>query len=416
MNLEEFKMSYPKKTDIKIYEEKQNVKRRQELLDNITKHDTNLPEAVLHEDLDLGMLEFVKENFKVLSDGEQIPIIPKILTVQRWGEISNNWEFSDSDGNMKVPFIGVIRKPDVQPGTNPSLQRTIPERQEFHYSTVKKWDGNQMTAEVYKIPQPVAIDIGFEVTIICQKVRDLNRLNKVVLQKFASRQAYTMVKGHYVPILLETISDSSPIDSLDARRYYIQTYQFLMLGFLIDPEEFEIKPAISRTFLLHEFLGTKNYKKRKLPGTVETSVMIFEGDGQQTVFSVGETIGVLFFVTVNGLVQTKDEHYYWIGQTSRITFTEAPTGQVMIVYYPGKSNVFKSSGVFLYLTAEHFIYDGSTLTFTVNYDIKNVLYVIVNGLVETEAFSGYVVGPGNRDITFTEAPYIGSNIGISYLR
>ena len=205
-------MSYPKKNDIKVYIEKENVERRGELLDKITEADTFLPDSVLHDDLDLGMLEFVKENLKVVSDEEQIPIIPKILTVQRWGEISNNWTFADDDGNMKVPFIGVIRRPDVQPGSNPSLIRTIPDRMEFHYATVQTWDGTQSGADIYKIPQPVPVDIGFEVTIVCQKFRDLNRFNKVVLQKFASRQAYTTVKGHYVPIILESIEDSSPID------------------------------------------------------------------------------------------------------------------------------------------------------------------------------------------------------------
>ena len=254
-------MAYPRKTNIEVYDQKENLERRQELLDRITNADTYLPDSVLHDDLDLGMLEFVKENFKVVSDDDQIPIIPKILTVQRWGEISNNWTFADDDGNMKVPFVGVVRKPDVQPGSNPSLIRTIPERREFHYATVETWDGQQRGADVYKIPQPVPVDIGFEVTIVCQKFRDLNKFNKIVLQKFASRQAYTTVKGHYVPIILENINDSSPIDSLDSRRYYVQTYNFLMLGFLIDPEEFEVKPAVNRLFLMTEFLETKITRK-----------------------------------------------------------------------------------------------------------------------------------------------------------
>ena len=118
-------MAYPKKNDIEIYKDKEILARRQELLDKITNADTNLPDSVLHDDLDMGMLEFVKENLKVVSDGDQIPIIPRILTVQRWGEISNNWTFADDDGNMKVPFVGVVRRPDVQPGTNPSLIRKL---------------------------------------------------------------------------------------------------------------------------------------------------------------------------------------------------------------------------------------------------------------------------------------------------
>ena len=123
---------------------------------------------ILHDDLDKGMLEFVKSNLIVISDGIQIPIIPKILTVQRWGEITSTWTFSDEDGNMKVPFIGVIRRPDVQPGTNPIVQRTIPDRRQIFYTAVQTWNGTQRGADVYTMPQPVAIDIGFEVTIVCK--------------------------------------------------------------------------------------------------------------------------------------------------------------------------------------------------------------------------------------------------------
>ena len=414
-NLEEFKMAYPRKTDLKIYEEKELLDRRQELLNKITEADTYLPDAVLHDDLDLGMMEFVKKNFQINSDGSTIPIIPRILTVQRWGEVANSWTFSDDDGNMKVPFIGVVRRPDVQPGTNPSLMRTIPDRKEFHYATVQTWDGTRKGADVYKIPQPVPIDIGFEVTIVCQKFRDLNRFNKIVLQKFSSRQAYTMVKGHYVPIILETINDSSPIDSLDSRRYYVQTYNFLMLGFLIDPEEFEVKPAINRLFLLTEFLRTKNYSKKSIYSNIEIKVVLFEGDGIQTDFSVGESIGVLFFAAINGLIQDKDVDYYWLGGTSRVSFVSPPIGQVMVVYYAGKSNVFKDSyGNLLAMEVENFMYDGTSETFTVNNVINSMVYVTINGLVDING-DGYTLGADRNQITFNTPPVNPSRISICYL-
>ena len=191
----------------------------------------------------LGNLFFVKNNFKVVSDGDEIPIIPKILTLQRWGEFTNTWDISDLDGNIKIPFISVIRKPDVQPGTNPSLQRTIPDRQQFHYASVPTWNGTQMGADIYRIPQPVAVDISYEVTILCTRFRDLNKFNQIVLQKFSSRQSYTTVKGHYVPIVLDTVEDNTPVD-IESRRFYLQNYKFTLLGFLIDDEEFEIKPAV----------------------------------------------------------------------------------------------------------------------------------------------------------------------------
>jgi hypothetical protein len=62
------------------YQGEKVLARRQELLDRITKSDAYLPDSILHDDLDSGMLDFIKTNFIVVSDGSQIPIIPKILT------------------------------------------------------------------------------------------------------------------------------------------------------------------------------------------------------------------------------------------------------------------------------------------------------------------------------------------------
>ena len=208
-------MSTPKrKNNINVYNKvtelgKDVIDNRQSLLDRITKSDSFLPDSLFHDDLDMGMLDFIKQNFIITSDGEQIPIIPKILTLQRWGEFTSNWQFSDDDGNVKLPFIAVVRRPEVQPGTNPVTQRTIPDRKLFYYASVPTWDGTRKGSDIYKIPQPVAVDISFEVTIVCTKFRDLNKFNKKVLQKFSSRQSYASIKGHYIPIILDTILNVS---------------------------------------------------------------------------------------------------------------------------------------------------------------------------------------------------------------
>lgn len=410
-------MPLPKrKNNISVYLGKELLDRRQELLERITKSDTYLPDSILHDDLDFGMLEYVKENFKVVSDGTQIPVIDKILTIQRWGEITNNWSFSDEDGNMKLPFIAIIRKPDVQPGTNPIVQRTIPDRRTFYYASIPTWNGTQMGADVYKIPQPVAVDISYEVIIVCQKFRDLNRFNKIVLQNFSSRQDYTTVKGHFIPIVLDKNSDNSPIDSMDGRKFYMQTYDFTMLGFLIDSDEFEIKPAVSRAFLMTEFIGTKPFEKKFFNKSIETTTAKFIADGMQTTFSVGESIGFLFSVAINGLVQEPEVDYFHIAGTSKVTFAEPPNEnfEITISYYAGRNSVFIDSyGKPLFLQSENFVYDGSSLTFTVQNKIDSVINVNVNGLIDEEG-EGFAVS-GDKDITLLFSPVIGSNIGITYI-
>jgi hypothetical protein len=410
-------MAVPKrKNNIQVYKGKELTERRQELLDRITKSDSYLPDSVLHDDLDSGMLDFVKTNFQVISGGTKIPVIPKIMTIQRWSQITNTWEFSDDDGNMKVPLIGIIRRPDVQPGSNPSIIRTIPERQNFHYASVATWNGTQMGADIYKIPQPIPVDITYEVTIVCTKFRDLNKLNQIVLRKFASRQAYTTVKGHYIPIVLEKVEDNSPIDQIDGRRYYLQNYQFTMLGFLIDQDEFEVKPAISRMFLMTEFAKNTNYQKKYVNKTIDLTIVSFPADGLQTMFSVGESIGILFSVTINGLMQERDVDFYHIAGTSKISFVSPPIeGSVIVVtYYKGRNSVIIDSyGKPIQVATEYFEYDGSTLEFTVLSAISSVVSLDINGLVDEEG-SGFDI-TGQSTITLNYTPIVGSRIGVTYL-
>lgn len=416
-------MAIPKrKNNINVYETEESrpgqkiINRRQELLDRITKSDSYLPDSILHDDLDMGMLEFVKTNFVVNSDGEKIPIIPKILTIQRWAEFSNNWQFSDDDGNIKLPFIAVIRKPEVQLGTNPVTQRTIPDRKTFYYASVPTWNGNQLGADVYKIPQPVAVDISFEVTIVCTKFRDLNKFNKTVLQKFSSRQAYTTVKGHYIPIVLDSIDDGTPMDTLEGRRFYLQNYKFTMLGFLVDSEEFEVKPAISRFLLMNEFVKSNNIQKKFINKTIEIILATFTGDGVQTLFGVGENIGVLYNVSVNGLVQDRDIDYYHVSGTSKITFGQPPSeGDIITIRYSrAKNNVFIDSyGKPVLVSNQNFIYDGSSLTFTLQNGISDIITLDINGLVEEEG-EGYQI-TGIKQVTLLYTPVVGSRIGVTYL-
>jgi len=410
-------MGMPKrKNDISIYTGKELLARRQELLNFITKSDTYLPDSILHDDLDKGFLDYINNIFKITSDNKKIPVIPKILTVQRWAELQNTWEFVDEDRNITLPFISIVRKPDVQPGTNPSVQRTIPSRHQFHYATVKTWNGGQLGADVYRIPQPIAVDITYEVTIVCTKFRDLNAFNKIAMEHFSSRQDYTTIKGHYIPIILEKIEDNTPMENLEGRRFYVQNYQFIMLGFLIDSNEFEVKPAINRVLLLNEFVDTKEYKKSVIQKTIEISFAEFLADGTQTVFVVNEPIGVLFYVTYNGLKQEVGIDYYYIPTTSRISFVEAPVaGSVIVVaYYKGKTNYFTDvQGRPIQLASQNYIYDGSSLTFTVDHIIDSVVTVDINGLVEEEGV-GYSVS-GSQTITFNYQPVVGSRINITYL-
>jgi hypothetical protein len=258
-------MPFPKqvKPTLPLVPKKTLSERREQLLEYIKEDGTYLPKSVLHADLDRGMLDFVKEDLKVVSAGSVVPMIDIIITTQNWSQYVETATFTDNDFNVSPPFITVVRQPEVKYGTNPSLQYTIPNRKQFYYASVPTWNGNEQGMDIYTIPQPVPVDINYSVKIVCNRMRELNQLNKIVLQKFSSRQAYTFIKGQYVPIVMNNISDESQLN-LDSRKYYIQSYDFTMLGYLIDEEEFEVKPAIQRSVALFELSTSTSRGRRKI--------------------------------------------------------------------------------------------------------------------------------------------------------
>jgi hypothetical protein len=137
--------------------------------------------------------------------------------------------------------------------------------------------------DIYTIPQPVPVDITYNVRLVCNRMRELNQFNKIILQKFSSRQAYTFIKGQYVPIIMNSVSDESIMD-LDKRKYYVQNYDFTMLGYLIDEDEFEVKPAISRVLTFME--ADTSLSKSKKINPYENS----DSFTQQFLFVTGNTV------------------------------------------------------------------------------------------------------------------------------
>jgi len=257
-------MGFPKqiKKNIELTPYRTLYPRRVELLDKINEHGTFLPKSILHADLDGGFLDFVKNDLKVVTEGKVIPTTDILITTQNWAQFTQTWNFQDLDKNVSPPFITVVRNPEIKYGSLPSLQWTIPNRKEFYYASVPSFDGNRINVDVYKIPQPVPVDIKYSVKIICNRMRELNALNKIILQKFSSRQAYTQIKGHYIPIIMDNVSDESVMD-VEKRKYYIQSYDFTMMGFLMDEDEFEVKPGVERVFQLFETTHGIDNKKRK---------------------------------------------------------------------------------------------------------------------------------------------------------
>jgi hypothetical protein len=130
--------------------------------------------------------------------------------------------------------------------------------------------------DIYKIPQPVPVDIKYTVVIVCNRMRELNKFNQIVLEKFSSRQSYQTIKGHYIPIVNDDVIDESILD-LEKRKVYIQKYTFTMMGFLIDEDQFEVQPAVTRIFQIYETESKikKRKPKKEVPISPQTATFTY---------------------------------------------------------------------------------------------------------------------------------------------
>jgi hypothetical protein len=306
MNSEDYNMPLPKKIKkyLPLTQSKTLLHRRQELLDKINKDGTFLPKSILHADLDGGFLDFVKNELKLVVEGKVVPVVDILVTTQNWIQFTQTWDFQNIDKNLEPPFISIVRIPEVKFGTNPAVLYNIPNRRQFFYAQVPTWDGNRQGMDIYKIPQPIPVDITFQVKIVCNRMRELNQFNKVILDKFASIQAYQVIKGHYIPIKNTGISDESVMD-IEKRKYYIQSYDFLMMGFLIDENEFQVSPAINRVLQVVEFEpNTTKRQKRVISDNKSTNQKISYDVGVTTLsqvfyyttdLTIGESVNVSSF-------------------------------------------------------------------------------------------------------------------------
>jgi len=268
-------MAVPKgfRNNININPSKIGPERRQEILDGITNKGTFLPRGVSEEDMDEAFVEFVNKDLSITVDGQKVPVL--FMTLQRWSEFSKTWQHSDKYKNVQLPVITIVRKPDIQVGQNQAGNYNIPGNKTYTYMKVPTFDGIRSGIDLYKIPQPTSVDINYEVRIFTKKMRDLNKLNTLIHKTFNAMQAYINVKGHPMPIMLETISDESNIEDLDSRRFYIQLYEMRLMGYILDEADYEVVPTINRTYAFIELDDSKVFNNIIFDSNVDGNSAIY---------------------------------------------------------------------------------------------------------------------------------------------
>ena len=197
-----------------------------------------LPRTILIEDLDQSLFDYVNEgSMKAVIDNNIVPTF--YLDNDRWGEFSKTWKFVDNDKNVPTPYI-TVRRIDKQPGTRLGTKYRIPQPRKFRYANVPIMDAGEIIYLQFKMPEPVNIDLTYEVTLFTKYRVDVNEYDKEVLKNFASRQGYLFIKGEPMPLLFEGFAEANPIENIDGDRFFVSKYALKVQGFIQDEKEFEI--------------------------------------------------------------------------------------------------------------------------------------------------------------------------------
>lgn len=226
--------------------------RQQEWLDGIDKFGGYFPKGIYIKDIDSAFIEFAKKEIAPVVklkkfDGvieEPMPVL--FLTAQRWSEFTKTYDLTlDEFKDISLPFITIIRNNDIQVGTINNGNYNIAGRRNWIQLKVPNDTDGRKGFDLYKIPQPTAIDITYEVRVFTSRINEQNSASEKIHLLFDELQKYVIVNGHPMPVKCESISDESELD-LEDRKFFITSYEMLLQGYILDEKEFEVISSVDR--------------------------------------------------------------------------------------------------------------------------------------------------------------------------
>jgi hypothetical protein len=253
-------MALPKKKfDNKIYTEPYGNAEAERVLRESDENTTFLPPSIALVDIDQSFVEMVNDGqLAIAIDGESIPAF--FLTNERWGEFSKTWVLTNSDMNINPPFL-TIRRAAVKKGTAFGDGWNIPTNNTFSYMKVPTFENNEYGFDIYKIPQPTAVDVVYEVRFFTRYLQDVNISLEHYLKTFDKRQIYIKPQGHFMTTIMDEIGEESTLEDINGDRYYVSVFNITIQGYLQDSEKFEKVKAINKINTVISVGGNKNVSK-----------------------------------------------------------------------------------------------------------------------------------------------------------
>lgn len=220
-------------------------------LDAEFKNHGYLPQPLFLEDLDGAAKEFFDNlNLTITDENQNSTPVPVIfLNQERWAEFKNNWKHLRDEGGKEItmPFITMGRI-SVKPSESPLKRTTIPAHKRFTFIKVPiVTEGKHRGYDVYQIPQPARVDIGYELRFFSHYMQHVNQSYESMLYKaFSDGQAYIKVNGYNVFLTMDTPSEDNSMGDITADRRYQIIFPITLHGKIVDDKDFKKIPTITR--------------------------------------------------------------------------------------------------------------------------------------------------------------------------
>lgn len=194
---------------------------------------TYFPRSIGFEDIDKAVYDWFNTR-DIEIEGTKTPVI--FLTHEKWGEFKKQWKYQDEDGQMNMPYI-TIRRTALARGRGG--QGRIPQPRRYTTYRVPVYTETGPTYRHYRVPQPIRVDMSYEVRVLTHYISDINKINEEIIRHFASIQSFLNLDGHTMPVTIESIGDESS-DTASEERILQTLFSIRADAYIIDEDEFEV--------------------------------------------------------------------------------------------------------------------------------------------------------------------------------
>ena len=156
---------------------------------------------------------------------------------------------------------------------------------------------------LYKMRQPYCVDLLYSLTIVTNKYDLLNKFNETVNNEFKARQCYIRPNDHFLPMIIEDITDESEYN-IDDRKFFSQTYHIKVMAYILNEEDFEVEQLPMRGVFMYEESKNKgiDIKIDELDSENEENVTLtitFESFVENTKFNIDSDMVIKSITTEN---------------------------------------------------------------------------------------------------------------------